>query len=142
LSVEDLGDGAYTECQTYICPKKSKGAQMKVKNAFQIGKILSVLYVAFCFLMIFLSLADNSWWILAINLISIPTIISGGLLLSYCHLFYLLTGWSSEIPIGKYYFYVDLVIHIVLNLLILNLLGYLVFRIERKWFSKGESQIC
>jgi hypothetical protein len=119
----------------------SKGTQMTIKNAFQIGKILSALYLVFCFLMVFLSLADNSWWILGINLISIPTIVSGGLLISYCHLFYLLMGWSSELPIGKYYFYVDLVIHIVLNLLILNLVGYLVFKIDRKWFSKGLNQI-
>jgi hypothetical protein len=103
-----------------------------IKNMYSsIGYTLSLLYLGFCLIILFLAVFADSFWLLAINTLSIPTLLSGGLLFSITGLFVAITGldsqqWFRESWISGALFYLDYFIHIFLNLILLNLLGYLV----------------
>jgi hypothetical protein len=106
---------------------------MSDNNSNATGKIVCVTYIVFCVIIGILSLG-NSYWIMAISIVSIPTILSGGLLMSFSSVLFVLMGWSKDSTIGTYLFYFDFVVHICINLLILNYLGYLIQKLYLKYF--------
>jgi hypothetical protein len=108
------------------------------RNSYYIGKVSSSIYLAFCSLLIILAVSHNPYWIMGISAVSIPTILTGGMLMSFSSVLFVSMGWANDSLIGNYLFYFDFVIHIVVNLFILNVLGYFIHKIYHKWFSVSD----
>jgi cation transport ATPase len=83
------------------------------------AKVLSLGYLGICMILLMLGIFQNPYWMAIPMFVSIPTIVSFGFLLSF-------TYWLSldkAIVSSDVLIFIDISIHVLLNLLILRTLG-------------------
>lgn len=94
------------------------------------GLALCLIYLVLCAILIFLGILSNPYWYLAINFLSIPTLLLEGHFLNFGVWIFLL----NILPSGDALIFVNIFLHILLNLLILYLIGHiLTAAVRRLW---------
>lgn len=94
------------------------------------GLTLCSLYLVLCAGLIFLAIVSNPYWYLAINFLSVPTLLLEGRFLNFGVWTFLL----NVLPNGSALIFINIFLHIVLNVVILYLFGcFLTFGARRLW---------